>query len=113
MAKTTAKDTVLAMNINLNDILKALSNPIRLDIMHWLKNPRQHFPPQDIDPELVGISVSAIQAKAGLSQSTISSYLALLSRAQLVIAHRQSGWTYYRHNENTIQSVKEQLQFLI
>lgn len=41
--KTAAEDMTLTMDINLNDTLKALSNPIRLNIMHWLKNPRQHF----------------------------------------------------------------------
>lgn len=101
------------MDINLNDTLKALSNPIRLNIMHWLKNPRQHFSVQDIDLEETGVCVSVIQAKAQLSQSTISSYLALLSRAQLVTSHRSGGWTYYKRNEKAIQLFLHQLQAMM
>ena len=90
------------MDINLNDILKALSNPVRLNIMRWLKHPQQHFPSLDMDLTHTGVSVSIIQEKAQLSQSTISSYLSQLSRAQLVTAHRSGGWTYYQRNEEAI-----------
>ena len=92
----------VVMAINLNDILKALSNPVRLNIMRWLKHPQQHFPDSKMDLACTGVSVSTIQAKAQLSQSTISSYLSQLSRTQLVTAHRSGGWTYYKRNEEAV-----------
>lgn len=106
----TAKDVLLAMDINLNDALKALSNPVRLDIMHWLKDPCRHFPQLDSDAEQTGVSVSVIQAKSLLSQSTTSSYLALLSRAHLVTSCRSGGWTYYRRNEPAVKRFLELLR---
>lgn len=48
--------------------------------------------------------VSLIQKKSGLSQSTISSYLALLTRAGLVRAKREGQWTYYQRDEEAIRS---------
>lgn len=111
--KMTAEDITSVMDINLNDTLKALSNPIRLDIMHWLKNPRQHFPHLEMDLEETGVSVSVIQAKAQLSQSTISSYLALLSRAQLVTSYRSGGWTYYKRNEKAVENFIQQLDAMV
>lgn len=109
----TAEDTLSAMDINLNNVLKALSNPVRLDIMHWLKEPGQHFPQLGADIKQTGVSVSVIQAKSLLSQSTISSYLALLSRAHLVTPYRRGSWTYYRRNEAAIEYILEVLQATI
>lgn len=98
------------MDIDLNEALRALSNPVRLKIMHWLKDPRHHFPEQEIDPEWMGVCVSIIQAKANLSQSTISSYLAMLSRAQLVTSQRSGGWTYYKRNAAAVDALLGQLR---
>ena len=72
-----------------------------LAILNWLKDPRTNFPEQEVDPETVGVCVSIIQERTGLSQSTTSLYLAALQRAQLVTSQRIGPWTYYkRHNEN-------------
>ncbi len=109
----TAEDMTRLMDINLNDTLKALSNPVRLDIMHWLKDPCRHFPHLNTDLEETGVSVSIIQAKAQLSQSTISSYLALLSRAHLVTSHRSGGWTYYKRNEKAVECFIQQLSTMM
>jgi ArsR family transcriptional regulator len=97
------------MNLDLNDIIKALSNPTRLQIMQWLKDPRVHFPSQERDPEEIGVCVSIIQEKVGLSQSTVSLYLTALQRADLVTSQRLGPWTYYRRNEKTIAQFVEQI----
>ncbi|MET1070409.1 MAG: helix-turn-helix transcriptional regulator [Pseudomonas prosekii] len=97
------------MTLDLNDIIKALSNPTRLQIMQWLKDPRVHFPSQERDPEEIGVCVSIIQEKVGLSQSTVSLYLTALQRADLVTSQRLGPWTYYRRNEKTIAQFVEQI----
>jgi DNA-binding transcriptional ArsR family regulator len=97
------------MTLDLNDIIKALSNPTRLQIMLWLKDPRVHFPTQERDPEAFGVCVSIIQEKVGLSQSTVSLYLTALQRANLVTSQRLGPWTYYRRNDNTIAQFVEQI----
>jgi len=91
-------------------VLKALSNESRLRILEWLKDPKRHFGRQDVgDFDTDGVCVSVIQRKAGLSQSTVSSYLALLTRAGLVKAKRVGQWTYYRRDEAAIRRFVQEL----
>ncbi|MBW4818406.1 ArsR family transcriptional regulator [Rhodococcus qingshengii] len=94
-------------------MLKALNNPTRLAILGWLKDPRKNFPEQEIDPEQVGVCVSIIQERVGLSQSTVSLYLAALQRAQLVTSQRIGSWTYYKRDEKNIAAFLETLHTLI
>ena len=85
-------------------ILKALSNENRLQILQWLDNPSDNFPPQEQeDIEEVGVCVDFIRQKAGVSQSTTSQYLSKLQDAGLVTSERIGQWTYYQRNEETIQ----------
>ncbi|TGN50064.1 ArsR family transcriptional regulator [Paracoccus liaowanqingii] len=87
------------------EIFKALSNPTRLRIVQGLKDPKKNFPPQDEgDVDVVGVCVSSIQEGVGLSQSTVSNYLATLQRAGLVEVRRIGQWTYYKRNEATISA---------
>jgi DNA-binding transcriptional ArsR family regulator len=96
------------------DILKisaALSNPTRLEIMRWLKNPKLHFTPHvKVDGFGMGVCVGKIHDKTGLSQSTTSHYLSILQNAELLIATRIGKWTYYKPNENTINEYLEKLK---
>ena len=86
-------------------IFKALSNPIRLEILQWLKTPEEHFPPhQEVEGFGQGVCVAFIQAKTGLSQSATSQYMSLLHQAGLVTPTRIGKWTYYRRNEETIEA---------
>ncbi|MEM7554628.1 MAG: helix-turn-helix domain-containing protein, partial [Cyanobacteria bacterium P01_A01_bin.84] len=71
----------------------------RLQILQWLKEPEENFPPQQVDPCSIGICVSSIQKKSGLAQSTVSHYLAMLEAAGLIVSTRQGQSTYYRRNE--------------
>ncbi|MES2387263.1 MAG: metalloregulator ArsR/SmtB family transcription factor [Bacteroidota bacterium] len=82
-----------------SEIFKALSNKSRLQILHWLKDPVQHFPEQQHNGYENGVCVGIIQQKCGLTQSTVSDYLAILQRVGLVEATRIGQWTYYRRNE--------------
>lgn len=87
---------------------KALSNPVRLQILQGLKDPAASFPPQDEgDINVDGVCVSSIQEGIGLSQSSTSSYLNLLQRAGLVTAKRRGQWTYYKRDEAGIRQLAD------
>jgi ArsR family transcriptional regulator len=88
--------------------LRAVSNPARLQLLRWLREPERHFPAQG--PDGVGVCVSHIQAKAGLAQSTVSAYMAELQRAGLVQATRVGKWTHYRRDEERIAWLVEELR---
>ncbi|MDH6132684.1 DNA-binding transcriptional ArsR family regulator [Kitasatospora sp. MAA4] len=92
--------------------LKALANPVRLQVLQWLREPEQHFPvePAVTDPREVGVCVSHIQAKTGLAQSTVSAYMAVLERAGLVRSTRVGKWTHYRRDEERIASFAADLE---
>ncbi|WP_028534486.1 ArsR/SmtB family transcription factor [Paludibacterium yongneupense] len=95
--------------MNTDDIIKALANPVRRDILNWLKDPQTHFPNQEHPLEL-GVCAGQIDQRAGLSQSTVSSHLAILQRAGLIASRRVGQWVYYRRNEYIIQTFLENLQ---
>ena len=86
---------------DLSVVFKALSNPTRVAILRWLRDPGS-FPPQDQPAEEVGVCAKHIQARAGVSQSTASQFMAVLQRAGLVTSQRIGQWTHYRRNEERI-----------
>ncbi|MFY0544574.1 ArsR/SmtB family transcription factor [Brevibacillus sp. H7] len=93
------------------DVCKALSNETRLQILEWLKEPEKHFPPQESgDMKEIGVCVSHIHDKVGLSQSTVSHFLLKLERAGLLTSHRVGKWTYYKRNEENIQKIAEYIK---
>lgn len=93
------------------DVFKALSNKTRLQILTWLKEPETYFPVQDFgELKSAGVCVGQIQAKCGLNQSTVSEYLSLLQRVGLVTATRIGQWTYYKRNDQGIDSLKQFIQ---
>ncbi|MCX4090952.1 ArsR/SmtB family transcription factor [Nocardia sp. alder85J] len=85
-------------------VLRALSNPVRLQLLSWLRDPERHFVLDGAiaDPAEVGVCVSHIQAKVGLAQSTVSAFMAELERAGLVRATRVGKWTHYKRDEQRI-----------
>lgn len=92
---------------DLIEVFKALGNPARLQIMQWLKDPDTHFGEFEpiADRQAVGVCVTHIQAKSGLAQSTISSYMSTLERAGLVHPTRVGKWTHYRRDEDRLAQV--------
>ncbi|MFH9673078.1 ArsR/SmtB family transcription factor [Streptomyces sp. NPDC017405] len=104
-------DTTATPDPDLVNALRALSNPIRLQMLRWLREPERHFPMEAAiaDPAEVGVCVSHIQAKAGLAQSTVSTYLAELQRAGLVRATRVGKWTHYKRDEERIAALVAEL----
>lgn len=83
-----------------DEILKALAHPVRVKILAWLKEPERHFSMQE-HPLDLGVCAGQFE-RCGLSQSTVSSHLAVLQRAGLVATRRLGQWNFYRRNEETI-----------
>lgn len=89
--------------MDIDAIHKALANPVRRDILQWLKEPQTHFSHQDY-PLDVGVCAGLIDERCGLSQSTVSAHLATLERAGLVSKRRVGQWIFFKRNEQTIQA---------
>lgn len=94
--------------MDIDAIHKALANPVRRQILAWLKTPQRHFHMQEYPLEL-GVCAGLIDQCAGLSQSTVSAHLATLQRADLVTAKRIGQWVFFKRNEATIQAFLEHI----
>ncbi len=94
---------------NMN-VLRAVGNDRRLQILEWLKKPRAHFPPQ-VDGDLVrdGVCGVLIAEKLGLSQPTVSEHLKVLTHAGLIRGKRIKQWTFYQRDEAKIKQLKRLL----
>ncbi|KGD86519.1 metalloregulator ArsR/SmtB family transcription factor [Rhizobium sp. YS-1r] len=92
------------------DILKAFANDRRLMILEWLKQPREHFPPQ-VDGDLVedGVCAVLIAEKLGITPATLSEHMRILVQAELVHGKRIKQWIFYRRNEERVAGLKQGL----
>ncbi len=89
--------------MDIDVIHKALANPVRRQILCWLKDPDANFAQQE-HPLAIGVCAGLIDARTGLSQSTVSAHLATLQRAGLITSRRVGQWIFYKRNEETIQA---------
>jgi len=89
---------------------KALGNDRRLQILAWLKAPRDHFREQ-VDGDLVedGVCGVLIAEKLGVSQPTLSEHMRVLVQAGLVTPKRIKQWTFYRRDEARLKALTEAL----
>ena len=89
--------------MDIADLMRALANERRLQILSWLKDPVAHFPPQ-VDGDLVKDGVCAIflAEKLGVSQPTLSEHMRVLVQAGVVTATRIKQWTFYKRDEARI-----------
>jgi ArsR family transcriptional regulator len=92
-------------------VVKALANDKRLQILSWLKQPREHFPPQ-VYGDLVrdGVCGVFIAEKLGVSQPTASEHLRVLVHAGLIRPKRIRQWTFYKRDEKRISAVKKEFR---
>ena len=90
--------------------LRALANERRLQILEWLKDPQEHFPPQ-VDGDLVkdGVCGLLLARKLRVSQPTLSEHMRVLSQAGLVQGKRIKQWTFYKRDEKRIRELKRAL----
>ena len=91
--------------MDIADLMRALANERRLQILSWLKDPVAHFPPQ-VDGDLVKDGVCAIflAEKLGVSQPTLSEHMRVLVQVGVVKATRIKQWTFYRRDEAWISA---------
>ena len=96
--------------MELADLLRALANERRLQILEWLKDPTAHFPPQ-VDGDLVedGVCGVFIADKLGVSAPTLSEHMRLLVQARLVVPKRIKQWTFYRRDEAAIAQAMQRI----
>ncbi|HCU65891.1 MAG TPA: transcriptional regulator [Rheinheimera sp.] len=98
-------------NPELDELIKALSHPVRRDILHWLKEPELYFADQE-HPLSFGVCAGKIDQKTGLSQSTVSNHLAILQRAGFISSKKVGQWNFFSRNEAAIQVFLQHLQQL-
>ncbi len=95
--------------MDIDKAISALNNPVRRQILVWLKD-RSNFPPALPEhADLSGVCVGYIQEKANLAQSTISTYMRLLKDAGFVASERRGQWTFYHRNEDVIAATLKKL----
>jgi ArsR family transcriptional regulator len=93
------------------DVLRALANEKRLQILAWLKEPCAHFPPQvDGDLEEDGVCGLFLAEKLDVSPSTLSEHMRLLVDAGLVRAKRIKQWTFYRRDARAVATFLKELR---
>jgi len=92
------------------DLIKALGNEKRLQVLEWLRDPVANFPPQR-DGDLVedGVCAQLIAEKLGVSPPTCGEHLKLLSHSGLIKGKKIKQWVFYRRDEGRIAQVKEEL----
>lgn len=89
--------------MDIDAIHKALANPMRRQILAWLKQPEVYFSEQQHALSL-GVCAGLIDRRCELSQSTVSAHLATLQKAGLITSHRVGQWHYFKRNEALIQA---------
>lgn len=97
--------------MDLDDILKALAHPSRMEMLYWLKTPEKHFSSQ-AHPLEMGVCAGQFE-RCGLSQSTVSAHLATLQRAGLVTSNRVGQWIFYKRNEDTIATFLREINDIL
>ncbi|GAB2564338.1 winged helix-turn-helix transcriptional regulator [Dyella jejuensis] len=92
------------------EAVKALASDKRLLILHYLKDPVAHFPPQ-VDGDLVedGVCADFIRDKLGISAATATQHLKVLSHAGLIRGKRVKQWVFYKRREDVIDVVRNEL----
>lgn len=88
--------------VPLDEIFKAVGNPVRLEILGWLKEPEKHFSAQHMSLEM-GVCAGQFE-RCGLSQSTVSAHLSVLTKVGLIVPHRVGQWTFYKRDEEAISA---------
>lgn len=91
-------------------IFKALANPMRRQILQWLKSPEQFLSIDECGGFTKGVCAGQIEKLGQLSQSTMSNHLSVLQQAGLITVTKHGQWSYFSRNEALIQQYLEYLQ---
>ena len=77
--------------MGMNETLKAISDPVRRDILSMLKNGRK--------------SAGEIAGEFNLTGATVSYHLAKLKNADLIEEYKQKNFIYYELNTSVFEDV--------
>lgn len=77
--------------MSLNETLKAISDPVRRQILENLKNQSQ--------------SAGEIAAQFDLSKATVSYHLKLLTQVGLITSRKEKNWIYYDLNISVFEEI--------
>lgn len=102
--------TDIKIDLDRDVVLKALTNPVRRDMLAWLKEPEKHFAGQ-AHPLEMGVCAGSFE-RCGLSQSTVSAHLAMLVAAGLITQRRVGQWAFYARDEAAIAAFRASLDDL-
>lgn len=92
------------------DQSKALASDARLKILQWLRAPGAHFAEQRSgDPARIGVCVTLIAERLGMSQPTISRHLEILHRAGFARVRRIGRWSFFSRDEAGIDDYRRWL----
>ncbi len=94
--------------VDVDEIMKALANPVRREILAWLKTPEKEFKQQE-HPLEFGVCVGKIYERTGLSQSTVSTHLSILQAAGLITPRKVGQWVFYKRDEEAIRAFLERI----
>ena len=95
--------------MDIDAIHKALANPLRRDILSWLKEPERFFGEQE-HPLSLGVCAKVIGSRAELSQSTVSAHLTALAGCGLVTTLRIGQWIFFKRDEGVIRAFVERMR---
>lgn len=73
------------------ETFKALSDPVRREILNLLKNGR--------------LSAGEIGSHFDMTGATISYHLSILKKADLVFEHREKNFIYYQLNTSVVEEI--------
>lgn len=93
------------LKLDIDAIHKALANPVRREILAWLREPQAYFADQELALKH-GVCAGKIDERCGLSQSTVSAHLATLQRAGLITSKRVGQWVFFRRNDAVIEAFR-------
>jgi ArsR family transcriptional regulator len=107
---------VLQSAISLDQVLKALSDPTRLEMMRLLGNTEdlccRLVPSSPPDAPVVGLCVQDLVAHLQLPQSTVSHHLGMLRHVGLVRTQKNGQCVYYIRDDDAFTQVKAALDRL-
>lgn len=88
--------------------IRAISHPLRRQILVWLKDPQLYFPDQTYGQDF-GVCFGQVTLRCSLSQSTVSVHMDSLKRSGLINLNKKGNVHFYHRNENAIQTFKQLL----
>lgn len=86
------------MKVAMNETLKAISDPVRRDILSMLKGGKK--------------SAGEIAEKFSLSGATVSYHLAKLKKADLIAEEKHKNFIYYELNTSVFEDVLKWIYML-